>query len=245
MVFQKENRHPADKVVVARAIGYGGINGKSLGMISALTKYGLLEPVGEQLRLTRLGLDLAIHEPGDPERAEAVRRAALLPTLFADLYDQFGDELPSDQNLRSYLVKRGFNPQTVDGVIRAYRDTMAFVENEAGGLAQEPDDAPYYEEPMQAPTAPSVARTSTPTASPTNTSSEPAFDGLELRFNLSEDTDVRSTFRGRVTQEAIRKFIQLLEVSLDTFPRRDAPAPAPTEPSESPSAPPWEPAPAR
>jgi hypothetical protein len=139
-VWQQENRYAADKDVIARAIGYSGLNGKSLGIISAMLKYGLLEPVGNQLRLTKNAIDLAIHSPGDPERVAAIRHAALLPSLFSDLHDHYGDVPPRDQNLRSYLVKRGFNPQTVDGVIRAYRDTMAFVEQETGGFASEAED---------------------------------------------------------------------------------------------------------
>lgn len=47
-------------------------------------------------------------------------------------------------------------------------------------------------------------------------------DEMVLWFNLSRDTRVISQFKGRVTQEAVRKFIQLLEASLDTFPTRDA-----------------------
>jgi hypothetical protein len=43
-----------------------------------------------------------------------------------------------------------------------------------------------------------------------------------LGFKLPEDTQVRAMFTGRVTQEVIRKFIQLLEASLDTFPTKAA-----------------------
>src|SRR6185437_15171265 len=54
-------------------------------------------------------------------------KAAFLPTLFAEFQRQYGDTLPSDENLRSFLIKRGFSPNTVDGPIRAYRETIALV----------------------------------------------------------------------------------------------------------------------
>jgi hypothetical protein len=224
MVFDKEHRHLADKAVVARALGYGGLNGKSLGVISALVKYGLLEAVGDQLRVSATGLDVVVHSPGDPEWVEAVRHAAFSPALFRELHDLYGDRLPSDQNLRSYLVKKNFNPQTVDSVIRSYRDTMAFVEQETDGLQSEPDEAPYYEEPMQTPTMDRV-----PAAGARVPSPQPSADEQVLWFKLAEDTEVRSVFKGRPTQDAIRKFIKLLEVSLDAFPQSNPSGAAPPE----------------
>jgi hypothetical protein len=223
MVFDKEHRYAADKDVVARALGYGGLNGASMGVISALLKYGLLEPVGEQLRVSATGLDVVVHGRGEPERVAAVRRAAFSPALFSEFHDLYGDTLPSDHSLRAYLVKKGFNPRTVDGVIRAYRDTMTFVEQETAGFDNEPDDELYHEELMQTPT---VDRTSPPVvrgpAVPAGPPPQPNPDEKVLWFQLSEDTEVRSVFKGRPTQEAIRKFIALLEISADAFPKRDS-----------------------
>lgn len=56
----------------------------------------------------------------------------------------------------------------------------------------------------------------------------PGPDEKVLWCQLSEDTEVRAVFTGRPTQEAIRKFIALLEISVDAFPPRAAARPAAT-----------------
>jgi hypothetical protein len=232
MIFQKENRHPADRAVIARAIGYGGLNGKSLGMISALTKYGLLEPAGgDQLRLSEMAVDLAVHSPGDPERVQAVRRVAFLPSLFTELHDQYGDTPPSDQNLRAYLVKRGFNPQTVDGVIRSYRDTMAFVEEETAGFKSEPEDTPYDEEPMQTPTvghAGAVVARNRPPPPPVTPGggTDPRTRSIILPLSLSEWATLQAPFP--LTEAAWK---QMLDVLNAMKPALVSAAPVPTEPA--------------
>ena len=41
---------------------------------------------------------------------------------------------------------------------------------------------------------------------------------LVLSFKLSPEAEVQAAFTGQVTQAAIKKFIQYLELSIDTFP---------------------------
>ena len=144
MVFKQEQRHAADKEVIAKAIGYGGLNGGSNVVISALTKYGLLElgGKGEQLKLSGNALDILIHDTGEHDRMRAVQEAAFTPSLFSELYDAYGRDIPSDHNLRAFLLKRGFNQKTVDSVIRSYRDTIEFVNMETEGSNMESVDEP-------------------------------------------------------------------------------------------------------
>ena len=149
-VFRKEHKHPAPREVLAQAIGYGGLNGASASMISALHKYGLIEPVGNKghYKVSEDAVDILLHRPGERERIEAIMRAAFMPQLFSELRSHYGDSLPSEQNLRTYLLKRDFNPKTVGGVIRAYRDTIEFVNAETRGSYMESVDE-LQEMPMQ------------------------------------------------------------------------------------------------
>jgi hypothetical protein len=225
VVYAKEHKHPVEREVVAKHLGYGGLNGASMSVISALSKYGLVEQVGDQLRVSSRGEDVCLYAQHDPERVQALVEAAFSPVLFNELRDIYGERLPSDQNLRAFLVKRGFNPRTVDGVIRSYRDTIEFLNEESGGSYAESEGVSQSEKPMTTPiqTNPSP-RSGEPQAMglPGMLSNIPGsgFDELVLWFKLSEEAEVRAAFKGRVTQEAIRKFIQLLEVSLDTFPSK-------------------------
>jgi hypothetical protein len=121
------NHHKAPALVVVKAIGYSSMNGKSLSAISALKKYGLLEDVGKEFKVSKDAL-LILFEPIDSAtRTSAIERAAFSPDLFAKLRIEFPGALPSDELVRSYLLQNGFLLTTVDQAIRAYRDTMELV----------------------------------------------------------------------------------------------------------------------
>lgn len=148
-IYAKQKTYPATREIIAKSMGYGGLNGASASVVSALSKYGLLEGHGERLHVSALGQDLALHRKGDPEYTEALQTAAFMPTFFRELRDQYPHGLPTDHLLRANLIKRGFNPKAVDSAVRAYRDTMEFVDAETGGSVTESPDEPYPEEPMQ------------------------------------------------------------------------------------------------
>lgn len=131
-VYQKEHLHKADPEVVCKAMGYTGVNGASLGVLSALKKYLLLEEVGKELKVSALALSILVDPPTSTDRQEAIRSAAAAPALFATLFDEFGDSPPSDENLRAFLLKRNFAQTAVDTPIRTYRETLSFVSQHAG-----------------------------------------------------------------------------------------------------------------
>jgi hypothetical protein len=71
---------------------------------------------------------VVIFHPHTPEeKASAIREAATAPALFAELLEYFKGGLPSDDNLRAYLVRRGFSQGSLTGVIQAFRDTISLI----------------------------------------------------------------------------------------------------------------------
>ncbi len=48
----------------------------------------------------------------------------LRPNLYRSLHEEYPDGIPSDSTLRSNLVRRGFNPESIDGVIADFKSTM-------------------------------------------------------------------------------------------------------------------------
>lgn len=125
------HKHAAPRVVVAKGMGYSGLNGASATAISALQKYGLLERSGEDLKITERGMSiLHPHTPG--ERADAIQAAAQEPPLFAELRERFPESVPSEELLRNYLVRNGFVPSAVGSAILAFRETMRLVQEESG-----------------------------------------------------------------------------------------------------------------
>jgi hypothetical protein len=123
---------PVSKEVFAQQMGYKGLSGASLPVLSALSKYGLIEGRGNDTRVSSLAVSIIAHEPGAAERANAIREAASKPELFAELDSRYvgGVGRTPDQVIRGYLLTRGFIPPAADAAIRSYRETKALAEAE-------------------------------------------------------------------------------------------------------------------
>lgn len=152
-LYQNQHTHGAPREVAVKSMGYNSLNGASATAISALRKYGLLDREGEEVKVSQRALRI-LHPHSAQERIEAIHEAAGLPPLFVDLAERFPGRLPSEEVLRNYLIRTGFSPSAVPGVILSYRETSEFVQREAGGYV--PQDEPAEERPMR-PTA-SVTR---------------------------------------------------------------------------------------
>lgn len=224
-VYRKETTHQVPREVVAKHIGYSSINGASASAISTLIKYGLLAYTKgrDYLKVTQSAVEIVELRPGDSGRAAAIREAAFTPALFTELHDQFQDRLPTDETLRVHLIRRGFNTRSAIEAIRAYRDTMAFVEEEGASLSASPEDADLEEdeapmETMRTPVSAPVRPPMYPTSS--GMSQVTVYDeGDEvLDFRLAKESKAKVVFTGEVTQEAIDKLIALLNLSKDGYP---------------------------
>jgi hypothetical protein len=136
-VYREQRQYPTNRETIARLMGYRGLNGASAQTVSALSKYGLLEGQADDLRVSDLGQDLALHRLGDPEFAAAVRKAALEPAFFQELSSQYPSGLPSEHALHTALIKRGFLDTAIDGAIESYRLTMDLVSEAQAALDPE------------------------------------------------------------------------------------------------------------
>jgi len=214
-MYKKEYTNFTPREVAATRLGYGSLNGASASAISALLKYGLLEhgKGREQVRVTQRAVDIILTTLGHPERVAAIQAAAFAPALFAELRNQFGEKLPSDESLRLQLIKRGFNPRYVGEVIHAYRDTIAFVDEEGanpsapvGDVDDREDEAPMETVRMQEP----VSRSQSMSLAPIDEA-----PGVKtLRFPIGDDLDIQTTFKGNITPEAFEDYIQILRLTL-------------------------------
>lgn len=145
-VYRNDYQNQVPRAVVASHMGYASLNGKSLGVLAALAKFGLLEGRGDQTRVSDLALRIIAHASGEAERASAIKEAATRPELFVELDKRYPGGGGSDAAIRSYLLTQKFIPQAADNVIRSYRETKSLVEAEAG--AYEVDDQEQDKPPM-------------------------------------------------------------------------------------------------
>ena len=129
-IYKADYQNPIPREVAAKHMGYNGLNGKSLGALSALVKYGSLEGRGDDTKVSDRAVKIIAHPPGAEERVEALKGAMTAPELFVELDLRFQGGKASDEAIRSYLLTHKFIPAAADNVIRSYRDTKALLTSE-------------------------------------------------------------------------------------------------------------------
>lgn len=125
-----EGCNEIDRTSFVEILGYSGITGPSAKLLSTLGKYGLITKTGAgEIKISELAMDVLFAEPD--EKAKAIVRAANSPTLFAELNEKWPERQPSDENLRSYLARKGFSVKVLSQVISAYQETMSLVSGDS------------------------------------------------------------------------------------------------------------------
>jgi hypothetical protein len=135
-IWDKEKRTPLSALDVAKIGGYTSISGPSRQLVSALGKYGLLEPAGKALKLSDLAIQILHGQPREKEAAliEAGNKVA----LFRQLAQSHGDA--SEDSLKSYLiVQLKFSEDGAKKCIKAFLSTKSIAKLN-GGAKIEGDD---------------------------------------------------------------------------------------------------------
>lgn len=134
-VYDRDYRAVLTRELTAERLGYSGVNGKSLAVIAALGKFGLLDGKGDALRVSDLAVRILAHPMGAPERRQALMEAGQRPEVFQRLAQRFGREGASDGTIRAFLLTEGFIPPAAEAALRAWRETQAMIEEENAGAA--------------------------------------------------------------------------------------------------------------
>ena len=189
-LHELQHQSPEEREVVAQHLGYSGLNGKSLKLLSALTKYGLMEKVdGGDLRVSDLAINILF--PEGESRSTGIKDAAFNPDLFAEIRDRWPDRLPTDESLRAYLIRRQFAKSAIDDVTRNYRETIELVTRESGD----------YDSPVTQPEDQTMP-TAQPPAPPT---------GAPFHVAITADAILVS---GRLTTaEQVERLVKLLNLN--------------------------------
>jgi hypothetical protein len=105
-------------------------------VVSALRAFGLIEIEGREkerrIRLTDLAYRIFTHPTSNtPDWFALLKKAALEPPLYAELWGKWGgDEFPDNDLIKHYLLHEReagkFNPDTVDGFIDNFLDSLGF-----------------------------------------------------------------------------------------------------------------------
>ncbi len=148
-VYKRDYQASLTRDLAVERLGYSGLNGKSLAVLAALGKFGLLEGRGEETRVTDLAVRLLAFPQGSPERRAALAEAANRPELFVELDQRFARGQASDGAIRAWLITRGFIPPAAEAAVRAYRETKQLLaaEGEAAPLPLAPPPPPPLDTP--------------------------------------------------------------------------------------------------
>jgi hypothetical protein len=141
-VYKRDYQASLTRDVAAERLGYSGLNGKSLAVLAALGKFGLLEGRGEATRVTDLAVRILAFPPGSPERRAALDEAARRPELFGELDQRFARGQASDGAIRAWLITRGFIPPAAEAALRAYRETKQLLEGEGDAVPPPSPETP-------------------------------------------------------------------------------------------------------
>jgi len=212
VIYDHEKRSKAPFTVILKHLGYGeqrgGVGGRTL---STLIQYGLLDQNRGECWISDLGYTLLHFPESSSEMEAALKEAAQNPTLFRELLATYKDGLPSDDTMRSYLIKRGFNPAKTEGFIRVFRDTVGLAKATPGVY-----DVPETEE-QQMPTLESPAGSSSSQGQPGRTT----IPGTHVfTWTLSIPRNVRAELRlsgNELKIEDVRRLKKQIESLEEAF----------------------------
>ena len=122
-LFEAIQRNPASREIVANGLGFNRLHGQSRRFIATLTQYGLLEKVGDEMRISELAVACLLAET-EEEKADALRRSASSPNLFEKLQAKYASGVPGEEMASNWLMREGFSPDGARCAARAYRETM-------------------------------------------------------------------------------------------------------------------------
>lgn len=209
-VLDKDNRNKTSRAAVAKHLGHDSLSGPALAKIGSLRAYGLVEGAGDELRITDDAVKAMMAPEGSTERLEARRRLAVKPQLFQDIQKEY-PTLPSEDNLRFWLIKRQFTGDAAAKAAKAYLSTMRVTEgasesyNSSDEGGEEEGDMSSLPPPAKSPKAKIMEGERELTT------------GL-----LSKDTSFRLIVSGQVGVKEIERLIKKLELDKEILADTEA-----------------------
>jgi hypothetical protein len=126
-IFRIESQVPISRESIADLLDLAAQSGPFNRKLSSLRQYGLLEPLGKDLRVSDLFLRID-HTLDETERRRALREALGRPTIFQGLLAHYeASGMPSDLNLTNQLIlKHRFTKKNAETVAKAFLESCRF-----------------------------------------------------------------------------------------------------------------------
>jgi hypothetical protein len=210
--LDKDNRNKMSQAALAKHLGHDSLSGPALGKIGALRAYGLIDGKGDELRITDDAVHALMAPAGSTERTGAIAILAARPKLFQEISKNF-QMMPSLDNLKFWLIKRGFASDAAEKAAKCYLATMRVV----SGGAEEYDTADKTEEPEKTRVNPQVHTPLKPGITPPP--QLPKHGVLQEVFNLDEG-QVTLSVPATLSPESYQDMADRIEIFLRGLKRR-------------------------
>lgn len=153
-LYDAEGKNPVPRELAVKSIGYKSMSGRALQILSSLYQYGLIERAKGKVKISAETFTI-LHAPeGSQDKAGALAKCGLSPSVFKALYGEYKDKLPSDDTLKWHLKKENFSGSAAEIIIQCYKETISFAklgdrEYNEGGEQNETDRQNVMEPPME------------------------------------------------------------------------------------------------
>ena len=210
--YKAEGRNKMSRAVLASHFDYSSLNGRALAKIGAARAYGLIEGREDDLKISQDAIHCLEAPEGSQERAEALARCAVKPTVFREIAEEY-PTIPSEQNLRFHLIKKTYTPEAAGKAAQNYLATMRLVA-ESGGVYNSADADEEAEE-MEAQTEREQERR---TPIPPKDGPTPA--GMRKAVFTLDEGDVTLTFPEDLSAESYTELGDYLAIFLKRAQRQ-------------------------
>jgi hypothetical protein len=164
-VWEFEKRNAAPVPAILKNWGYGTKSSGGFIAIASLKRFGLLDEEGSNekrtLKLSGFALDLLKNETVNPKEYQRLLKvAALNPAFHKEIWAKYGQELPSETTIESFLVfDKHFREDAAKAFIKQYKETISFAKlNESDSVedGDKSDEESESDEKNKLPVVPPV-----------------------------------------------------------------------------------------
>jgi len=133
-VVSKLGRKNVSESSVAADVSKSVTNSGFIGRISSAKQFGLISKVGGKLTLTQLGNEI-MFPSDDLTKAEAIKKAFTMPTLYKELIDGFiGTKIPEHTSLGNRLLDYGIEVKAKDVAAKVFIKSAEYAEVIQNGI---------------------------------------------------------------------------------------------------------------
>lgn len=231
-LYEKFKQSPIAYEVAARGLNYSPTSSVGMQIMASISYYGLIDVEGsgknKRVKLSDFAFKIIVDKRTvSPERDTAIKQAALNPSIFKKIKDDFPNDIPADEALQYDLVmKYKFNPASVHQLIKMFKETMAYAKvyesyimgADSGDIEIGKDEIIEGDQSMMPPYDTTLLMP--------KPSSLPAISmNIEEReiakYPVGRDISIRIIASGHITQKAIQKLIKILQINIEDFPEND------------------------